>query len=145
MTSDKKNTLEDFRISVKIKLSALWTTVMFCYVYGDFFLLFVPGHIKDLMEGKSGAGNTTPLSLLSYGILMTLPILMIILSLVLKPVANRRLNIIFGILFTLIMALIAVTSIDKWLLNYVYFACVEIVLTSLVVWLAWKWPRETAH
>ena len=31
--------LKDFQINVKIKLSALWVSLMFCYVYGDYFQL----------------------------------------------------------------------------------------------------------
>ncbi len=36
------NDLEDFKVNVKIMLSALWTSVMFCYIYGDYFELYVP-------------------------------------------------------------------------------------------------------
>ena len=50
----KNNNLEDFKINIRIKLSALWGSVMFCYVYGDFFTLFVPGRIKGLADGTSG-------------------------------------------------------------------------------------------
>jgi len=27
--------LDDIKIHVKVKLSALWAAVMFCYIYGD--------------------------------------------------------------------------------------------------------------
>lgn len=137
-----KNKLEDFGINIKIKLSALWIAVMFCYVYGDYFILFVPGHIKDMMDGNSGVGNTSPVSILSFALMMTFPILMIVLSLVLKPQINRWANISVGIIFTLIMALIVFTSKGKWMLFYIYLGCVEIILTSLIVWLAWKWPGQ---
>lgn len=137
-----KNKLEDFGINIKIKLSALWIAVMFCYVYGDYFILFVPGHIKDMMDGNSGVGNTSPVSILSFALMMTFPILMIVLSLVLTPQINRWANISVGIIFTLIMALIVFTSKGKWMLFYIYLGCVEIMLTSLIVWLAWKWPGQ---
>ncbi|MFC0181166.1 hypothetical protein SAMN04515674_12021 [Pseudarcicella hirudinis] len=137
-----KNKLEDFGINIKIKLSALWIAVMFCYVYGDYFILFVPGHIKDMMDGNSGVGNTSPVSILSFALMMTFPILMIVLSLVLTPQINRWANISVGIIFTLIMALIVFTSKGKWMLFYIYLGCVEIILTSLIVWLAWKWPGQ---
>jgi len=37
MNTNKKTVsmLEDVKINVKIKLSALWVTVMLCYAYGD--------------------------------------------------------------------------------------------------------------
>lgn len=137
----KKNNLEDFKINIRIKLLALWVSVMFCYVYGDFFTLFVPGRIKDLMDGNSGAGTTTPIKLLAYAILMTVPSLMVFLSIVLKPKINRWVNISVGILFTTIMALIITVSISKWMMFYIYLAFIEVILTSSIVWLAWTWPN----
>lgn len=35
-----KTGLEDQKVNVKTKLSALWASVMFCYVYGDYFGLY---------------------------------------------------------------------------------------------------------
>ena len=39
MNSNKNTTrmLEDIKVNVKLKLSALWATVMFIYLYVDFF------------------------------------------------------------------------------------------------------------
>lgn len=138
----QKSKLQDFTINIKLQLAALWTALMFCYVYGDFFSLFVPGRIQGLMEGSSGVGTTTPYALLSFAIMMTIPSLMIFLSLVFKPQLNRWANVVAGILFTLIMALIVTKSISEWKIFYVYLACVEIILTSVIAWLAWNWPRE---
>lgn len=138
----KKNKLADFKINIKLKLSALWVAVMFCYVYGDFFSLFVPGRLQGLMNGSSGVGKTTPLSLLSFALMMTIPSLMIFLSLVIKPQINRWTNLVIGVLFTLIMALILTQSFNEWNIFYVYLACVEIILTSSIVWLALNWPRR---
>ena len=37
--------LEDARIPVRIKLAALWTSAMSCYIYGDYFWLYQPGKL----------------------------------------------------------------------------------------------------
>ena len=29
--------LDDFKVHTKIKLAALWASVMFCYIYADYF------------------------------------------------------------------------------------------------------------
>ena len=138
----QKGKLQDFTINIKLQLAALWTALMFCYVYGDFFSLFVPGRIQGLMEGSSGVGTTTPYALLSFAIMMTIPSLMIFLSLVFKPQLNRWANVVTGILFTLIMALILTKSMSEWKIFYVYLACVEIILTGVIAWRAWNWPQE---
>lgn len=134
--------LKDVQLDIKHKLSALWIAVMCCYIYGDFFSLFTPGHIEDLMNGQSGAGPTTPLKLLSFAILMTLPSLMIFFSIQLKAKWNRVLNIGVGLFFTAIMILVVLTSLNEWMLFYTYLGIIEIVLTLMIVWLSWKWPRE---
>jgi hypothetical protein len=140
MTS--KTGLQDFKVNVKFKLSALWVSVMFCYIYGDFFSLFVPGRIKGLMNGESGAGKITPWTLLAYAILLSLPPVMIFLSLLLRPKANRILNIFFGALFTLVMLMVVSASIEKWMIFYIYLGVVEIIITCLIISYAWKWPKQ---
>ncbi|MBB5634395.1 hypothetical protein HDF26_002937 [Pedobacter cryoconitis] len=137
-----RNGYQDFKINIKLKLSALWISVMFCYIYGDFFSLFVPGRIQGLINGQSGAGPTTPLVLLQYAILLSLPPLMIFLSLVLNPKVNRMVNIIAGLLFTIIMLLVVGSSISKWMIFYSYLGVLEIIITCLIVRYAWFWPRE---
>ena len=39
------NRLEDPKINVKIKLSILWATVMFLYLYVDVFAFYKPGNL----------------------------------------------------------------------------------------------------
>lgn len=135
-----KPLFEDFKVNVKLKLSTLWVSVMFCYVYGDFFSLFVPGRIQHLMEGDAGAGETTPVTLLLYAVLLALPSLMIFISVSLKASLNRLLNIIMGIFFTLVMILVTVTSLGEWMIFYTFLGVVEIILTCIIVWQAIKWP-----
>jgi hypothetical protein len=133
--------LEDTRVSVKVKLSALWASVMFCYVYGDYFGLYKPGKLRAMIEGLMGPlGPTTQGILLGTSILMSIPALMVFLSLVLRPNVNRWANIVIGLLFTLIML---VTMPGAWLF-YVYLGVVEVALTLLIVWTAWRWPASPA-
>ena len=45
--------LENTKVNIKIKLAALWTSVLFCYVYGDYFELYVPEKVDGLLSGES--------------------------------------------------------------------------------------------
>lgn len=141
VSSNRPQVLEAFKVNTRFKLAALWTSVMFCYLYGDFFSLFVPGRIQRLNDGHSGTGDTTPVTILCYALMMTIPALMVFLSLALKAAVSKWLNIIFGLAFTLIMGLILFTSFGEWMLFYSWMAIVEIVLTLIIVWQAVKWPR----
>ena len=131
---------ENQKINIKIKLSALWTSVMFCYIYGDYFELYVPKKVEGLISGVNMLDSPTKLFLAS--VLLAIPALMIALSILLKPAFNRWLNIIFGILYTLIMVLIAITSTSAWYTFYVFLAILESLITLLIVWYAWKWPKK---
>lgn len=141
MNINNKTTLTDFNINVKIKLAVLWTSVTFLYIYGDYFELYVPKKLTGIIDGNSMLDN--PVKLFLASLLLAIPSLMIILSVLLKPLLNKWLNIVFGVFFTAIMLLIAVTSYSEWRAFYVFYAIVESVLTALIVWTAFNWPKQT--
>ena len=135
------NKLEDFKVNVKIKLAALWTSVMFCYIYEDYFELYVPKKLERIISGD-GLLNT-PMKLFSASFVLIIPALMIFLSILLIPKLSRLFNIIFGTLYTALMLWIASNYSDKWLRFAVVFAIVESIITAIIVWYAWKWPRQS--
>jgi hypothetical protein len=71
--------------------------------------------------------------------MMAIPSVMVFLSVALKPNLNRWVNIIFGVIYTVI---ILITMWD-WAF-YIFFGIIEVVLRTLIVWYAWNWPRQEA-
>lgn len=136
----KLNQLEDFTINVKIKLSTLWAAVTLCYLYGDYFELYVPKKAVGLVNGDNLLD--TPQKLFAASVLLAIPVVMVFISILLKPRINRLLNIFFGIFFTAIMLLIGCTSLTAWKAFYVFLAFLESTITLLIVWYAWKWPKQ---
>jgi hypothetical protein len=134
------NKLEDFKVNVKIKLALLWTSVMFCYIYEDYFELYIPKKIERIISGDNFLAS--PMTLLVGAVVLIIPALMIFLSIVLIPKLSRLFNIIFGTLYTALMLWIASNYSDKWLTFAVVFAIVESIITSIIVFYAWKWPRQ---
>ena len=131
--------LEDTEVSVRLKLAALWTSVMFCYVYGDYFELYVPGKLQEMLKGEMALGTVTQGMLVGTAILMAIPSLMIFLSIALPAAVSRWFNVGAGLFYATIMLLILVNG--AWAF-YMLFAAIEIILTLLVVWYAWRWPRQ---
>jgi len=127
--------MEDVKINVKIKLSALWVTVMLCYLYGDVFGFFEPGIIEEIIAGAPRGIQITQVSLLGMAISMAIPSVMVFLSLTLKYKANRWANIILGIFYTCFMLL---TMLMTTYAFYIFLGIVEVVLTALIVWYAWN-------
>jgi hypothetical protein len=141
MNINNKTTLTDFNINIKIKLAFLWSSVTFLYIYGDYFELYVPKKIAGIIDGTSMLDS--PIKLFLASLLLAIPAFMICLSILLKPLSNKWLNIVFGIFFTAIMLLIAVTSISEWRAFYVFYAILESILTALITWTAFNWPKQT--
>lgn len=142
MNTDKKTVLKDFEVNIKIKLAFLWTATTFCYLYGDYFELYTPDKVEGLISGENVLNS--PMSLFIASLILTIPPLMIFLSIVLKPRVNKVLNIIFGSIFTIMMILIAFGSLTPWYSFYVFLAIVEAIFTFIIVWKAFKWPKQTS-
>ena len=130
---------EDFKVHVKLKLSALWAALMFCYIYGDYFGLYVPGKLAGVIAGKGPIGPVSQSTLVATSVLLAVPGLMVFLSLVLTPRVNRALNIFFGLFYIVIMLL---TLPGAWFF-YILLGLIEIALGLLTVWYAWRWPRRS--
>ena len=136
-----KVALEDPKVNVKTKLSALWASVMFCYVYGDYFGLYGNGKLAEMMEGKIGPlGEATQGVLVGVSAMMAVPSVMVFLSLAMPPVLNRWLNLLLGLAYTAIM-LMTMRGAPTF---YVFMGAIEVLLTLLIVWHAWTWPRRQA-
>ncbi|WP_420577584.1 DUF6326 family protein [Ekhidna sp.] len=131
--------LDNPKINIKIKLSALWTSLVFCFLYGDYFELYTPGKVDSLLTGNNVLDS--PMTLLIASVILAIPSLMVALSVLLNAKLNRIINISFGILFTLMMLLIGINSMTPWYTFYVFLAFLESLITIFIVWLAWKWPR----
>ena len=136
----KKLQYEDFKINVKLMLSALWASVMFLYIYGGYFELYVPGKLEGLQNGKNILN--TPYKLLFATIVLTILSLIIFLSLMLKPTWNRVLNIFIGIFLTLFTLLVGISSFSEWRIFYVMLSFLESIITLIIVWKAWHWPKH---
>ena len=131
--------LDDTKVHVKLKLSALWAAVMFCYIYGDYFGLYAPGKLAEMLAGKmEPLGPATQGVLVGVAIMMVVPSIMVFLSLVLPPALNRWANIVLGAAYTAIMLM---TIPGAWAF-YILLGIIEVVLTALIVWYAWNWPKR---
>jgi hypothetical protein len=135
--------LTNYEINVKIKLAALWTTLMFLYIYADYFGLMTPGAIEEMIDLKTPVGPTTPGLLVIFSVLLIVPALMIFLSVFLKPQFNKWFNIVVALFYTGISILIIISGIgNEWQTFFVLYNVVEVVVFMLIIWQAWNWPNK---
>ena len=130
--------LEDFKVPVRLKLSALWASLMFCYIYGDYFGLYVPEKLQGILAGDGPIGAVSQETLVATSLLLAIPGLMVFLCLVLPPKLNRWFNIILGAFYIAVMAL---TMPGAWSF-YLLLGGIEIALGVATVWHAWSWPKR---
>lgn len=129
--------MDDVAVHPKIKLAALWASVMSCYIYADYFDLFMPGALAKMNQGMTPIGPATDTLMIGISLMLALPSLMIFLSVALPARVNRILNITMGAVYS---AIIAVTNLGGPAFM-IFYGAVEIALTLLVIYYAWTWPR----
>lgn len=139
--------LIDSRINVKIRLASLWTTLMFLYIYADYFELMAPGKLEKMINLQTPVGPTSPWLLVLFSVILIVPALMIFLSVFLKPRINKWLNICVASLYACISILIIVSGIGhEWQTFYIIFNFTELVVFALIISQALKWPKgESSH
>jgi hypothetical protein len=136
-----QNELIDIKVSLNLKLATLWASLMFLYIYVDYFHLFMPDSLEDMLAGKVFAFDVTQGFLMATLASMTIPALMIFLSVALPAKANRWANIIVATVY--IPYTLFNLAGEAWI-HMVFGAVVEVVLLCLIIRYAWKWPRTQA-
>ena len=141
MNSNKKTAR--IMVDVRIILSALWVARMLSGLQGDSARLHDPVALKELVAGTTEITVTNEM-ILVMSIIMAVPIFMSFLSLTLKDKANRWANLIIGVFFVVweLVFLIFVYSQDA--VYEIFWGIAYLVFVALVVWYAWKWPKQEA-
>lgn len=131
----EQNTQEDIKVSMKLKLAALWASFMFLYIYVDYFALYMPGKIEDIMKGKVFVFDITQGFLLAALVSVSIPALMIFLSVALPAKLNRRANIIIAAVY--IPYTLFNLAGEAWM-HMVFGAVAEVLLLCLIIRYAMK-------
>ena len=121
---------------IKVKLSALWAALMLAYQQGDVMRLYS----GDFMPGGTIDGfQATQMMWLGMNIMMSIPIVMVYLSIALNYKANRRANLIFAIFF-FGLNLIGLPTYPS--LYDQFLIILGLGFNVLTAWNAWKWNED---
>src|SRR5215212_5409431 len=143
LSTDTKSTtaLHDPPVPVRAKLAAAWTSLMFLYIYVDYFALYKPGFIDDILVGVVHEFDTGP-TFVALGLtLIAIPSLMILLSTTLPARVNRAINLVVATLYIPVSMYNAAG--ESWTYSYFYGLSigVELLLLAFILRSAWTWPR----
>jgi hypothetical protein len=137
-----QSALEDLRMPVQAKLAAAWTSFMFLYIYVDYFTLYKPGVIHDILVGSVWEFDISQVFVVVGLSLMAVPILMVFLSMTLPARANRLMNLIVAPIYVVVSAFNALG--ESWTYFYGLSIGLEVLLLAFILRSAWTWPRRTA-
>ena len=119
----------------KERLSLFWIFALLNYLYADVVALW----------SLADAPHLPPWVLAGSAVLMEIPIAMIVACRLLPFGANRLANIIAGAILTLVNGFLTfVPPLAGWgrppaFAEYLFFATIETVCTSVIIWQAWTW------
>nr|WP_315176593.1 DUF6326 family protein [uncultured Flavobacterium sp.] len=131
-----QNSMKDIKVNVKLKLASLWTSLTFLYIYIDYYHLYMPKKVEEIQSGKVFEFTITQGFLLAALTSMTIPILMIFLSVTLAAKVNRWVNMCIALVF--IPYTLFNLAGEVWM-HMVFGAVVECVLLYLIFHFARNW------
>ncbi|WP_435579801.1 DUF6326 family protein [Gilvibacter sp.] len=113
-------------------LSLLWAFILFNMIFRDLHQMLAPGYIDQMRGMQISEG-----SMLFYGFILELPILMMLLSNYLKPKTNRVANILVCILVAggIISTFFTADADD------LFFGIVKLLALGLIFAIALRLPK----
>ncbi len=136
------NLLDNPPIPVQAKLAAAWTSFMFLYIYVDYFVLYKPGVVDDILAGIVFEFDISQTFVVIALTLVAIPILMILLSTTLPARVNRATNLVVATLYIPVSMYNAVG--ESWTYFYGLSIGLEVLLLAFILRSAWTWPRTPA-
>ena len=130
---------QDYWINPRLRIAALWTSMLLIFAYVDIFGLFRSDVRADIEAGQIAGFTIGQGYLLGVTIYVLVPSLMLFLSLVLPVRVARMANIVLA-------ALYAVTVVGSAIGEWSYFilaSLIEAAVLAGVVYYAWTWPKAT--
>ena len=134
-----ETTFEPANVNVRIKIAALWTSMLFVFAYVDIFSLYRPDVRAAIEAGEIGGFTVNQSFLVGTTAYVIIPSVMIFCTLVLRPRVNRIVNMALS---TMYAATIIVGAIGEWS-YYILGSAIEVALLAAIVYYAWTWPKDT--
>jgi hypothetical protein len=136
--------LESLHVPVQVKLAAAWTSFMFLYIYVDYFHLYKPGFVDDILAGIVYEFDISPTFVVIALTLVAVPILMILLSTTLPARVNRTINLVVATLYIPVSIFNAAGASWEWTYFYGLSIGLEVLLLAFILRSAWTWPRTAS-
>jgi hypothetical protein len=133
--------LENRQVPVQAKLAAAWTSFMFLYIYVDHLGLYKPGVVDGILNGLIWKFDVSSTLLTIILVSVSIPALMVVLSMTLPARANRATNLVVATLYIPFSVFNAAGATWEWAAFYGLSIGIEVLLLAFILRSAWTWPR----
>jgi len=123
---------------LKTRIAVLWLFMTVASILH--YVLVSPEEQQFLSAAIKQAGTLLSVATAAY---VLIPLVMAFLSVTLNDLANRRVNLVIGIVFTIINIVhILGCPVAYSSAHQILIVLSTIAVSLLIVWYAWKWPKE---
>ena len=131
-------------VSVQAKLAAAWTSFMFLYIYVDILNFYKPGVVDGILNGLIWRFDISSTLLTIFLVSVSIPALMVVLSISLPARVNRTTNLVVASLLIPYSIFNAAGATWEWAAFYGISIGIEVLLLVFILRSAWAWPRTPA-
>ena len=124
-------------LTLKIRISLLWLFMAVAMSAHSVLAFMEPGAIEEIGEMAMGPGM-----MLFMALFWWVPLVIAVLTFILRNSANRWTNIVLGIIFTILNIYHLVEHVADPSAHQILIIASTVVATALVVWFAFKLPKE---
>ena len=121
----------------RVKLSTLWIVIMLNMLYADVLSFLNAEFLRGLLNGYAEGVRITQPLLVGSALMVEVPIVMVLLSRMLSPTLNRRVNLVA--VFLTAAFIIGGGSTRP---HYLVIASIELLCLAFVLRLAWRLRAE---
>jgi hypothetical protein len=131
----------DSWINPRLKIAALWASMLFVFAYVDLFSLYRADVRADIEAGEIGGFTIGQAFLLSVATYVVIPSLMLSMTVLLPVRAARIANIVLAAVY---VPTIVGNAVGEWN-YYILGSAIETALLLGVIYYAWTWPKAAAE
>ena len=121
----------------KTVLSTLWLFILLNIIFRDIHQYALKSHLEMLLTGFYNGTEVTDWLMLMGGFIVEIPILMVLLSRILKRKFNRPVNLVACVLTVGVFLAELPSDMDD-----VFFKVIQFAALGVIAWIAWKWKGE---
>ena len=136
---DARKTIEMRSVDTHTKLSALWLFILLNIILRDLHQLVMPGFLETIMTGQFNGMEITAELMLLGGVVVSVPISMVPLSLLLERRFARPVTFVAALITTVTMVPPAPIDLDD-----AYHFALQLIAMAAIVVIAWRWAQTPA-